>query len=289
MTLQIIQNMHNVLVKDGIEGVAKILLTLPQVEMPVIHRFSPGLYIREMSVPAGTMAIGHYQKFEHLNIMLKGKVKMLNDNGTMSEMSAPLMFTGKPGNKFGYIMEDMVWQNIYPNPTEERDIDKLEAMWVDKSQQWIAGEQQRLAVEWFAHESDRQDYIKLLAEIGYTEEMARQEVEDESDRVDIDIPNVQLGISAIEGKGLFASAHINNGEIIAKARIGGLRTIIGRYTNHSITPNAEMFCGEDGDIVLVATQEISGKHGGQLGDEITVNYRHAVTVARQADKLLEVA
>jgi hypothetical protein len=280
-----VKEMHDVLVKDGIEGVAKILLSMPQVEMPVIHRFGPSLYIREISMPAGTMAIGHYQKYPHLNIMLKGRVKMLNENGTMTEMVAPLMFVGNPGRKIGYVLEDMVWQNIYA--TDETDVDKLEDWLIEKSPQWIASEEQRLAVNWLEHEEDRQDYFKFLTEIGYTEEMARREVDDDTDFISISTPKLQLGVSPISGKGLFASAHISAGEVISLARIGHKRTIAGRYANHSIKPNAEMVVGENGDMLLVATQEISGKRGGQLGDEITVNYRQAKQVALQANELLE--
>ena len=53
-----------------------------QIDCPVIHSFSPGIYTREVHLPAGIFAIGHHQKKEHLNIFLKGKVTMLNDYGT---------------------------------------------------------------------------------------------------------------------------------------------------------------------------------------------------------------
>ena len=79
------------------ENLEKEMLKLPQSDCPVIHRFSPGLYIREVTLPAGTFAIGHYQKTEHLNIMLTGSVTNIRDDGSTDLLKAPLMYTAKPG------------------------------------------------------------------------------------------------------------------------------------------------------------------------------------------------
>lgn len=118
---------------DNLELIEGGLLSLPQVECPVVHHFGPGIYIREVTIPAGTLAIGHAQKFHHLNILLKGSVAMIID-GAVKVVKAPLIFTGSPGRKLGYALEDTVWQNIYA--TEETDIEKLEDWIVDKSQTW---------------------------------------------------------------------------------------------------------------------------------------------------------
>ena len=120
-----------------IASVESKMLQHEQVECPVIHRFSPGLYIREVKIPADTLALGHHQKFEQLNLFLSGKITMLNDDGTTSELTAPMFFTGPPGRKIGYAHEDVVWLNVYPNPYDETDIDKLESHWVEKSEVWI--------------------------------------------------------------------------------------------------------------------------------------------------------
>jgi len=119
---------------EPIEALEADMLKMDQVDCPVIHRFSPGLYIREVSIPAGTLAIGHFQKTEHLNIFLQGRVLIMGDNGKARELAAPMIFAGKPGRKFGYIKEDVVWLNVYP--TDETDIDTLEEMYLDKSVAW---------------------------------------------------------------------------------------------------------------------------------------------------------
>ena len=68
-------------------------------------------------------------------------------------------------------------------------------------------------------------------------------------------------------------------ELIAPARIDGKRTPAGRFTNHSKTPNAEMVLSGNGDIFLFAKQSISGCKGGNVGAEITVDYRQAMALS----------
>lgn len=104
-------------ITEVIKKIEPLMLNMPQVPCPVTHYFGPGVCIREVKIPAGTIAIGHHQNFNHVNNFLKGKVLMLMEDGTTKTIEAPMTFTGEPGRKIGYIVEDMVWQNIYP--TEE--------------------------------------------------------------------------------------------------------------------------------------------------------------------------
>jgi hypothetical protein len=277
----LITGLHGLVANKDIESLEVIMLKIPQVDCSVYHRFGPSLYIREVNIPAGTMAIGHHQKLEHMNVFLKGRVMMFNDDGTTTELIAPMMFVGKPGRKVGYILEDMVWQNIYA--TDETDVEKLESMFLDKSEHWIQSEAQRIAMLRTEREVDRIDYRNMLEETGFTEEIARQQSENETDLIDMDVSLIQVGNSPIEGKGIFATAEIKYGEIIALARIGEKRTIAGRYTNHAAHPNAEMRLNSGGDIELVALRDLYGCKGGQLGEEITVDYRRCLAVAKQAN------
>lgn len=260
------------------DALQKYMLQLPQVQCDVLHRFGPGLYIREVSAPAGTLAIGHHQRYEHLNIMLKGKVTMLNDDGTTTTLQAPLMFVGKPGRKVGYIEEDMVWQNIYA--TTETDVEKLEEQLLDKNAIWHEH------LEYAKHKllpraDDRQDYLAMLDEFGVTEDQANAEAmrDDNLAPMPYGTYKFKIGDSPINGKGIFATAHIKAGDVIGPARIGDQRTILGRYTNHSCMPNAYPVRREGRNVDLVALHDITGCHGGMDGEEITLDYRQSLQIA----------
>lgn len=247
----------------------------PQADCPVVHRFGPGIYIRELSMPAGVMAIGHRQKCAHLNVFIKGRVIVVNEDGSKIELVAPMTFVGQPGRKVGYVQEDVIWQNVYA--TDETDIEKLEAMFLEKSDTWQATKQEQDALL-LACPDDSADYREVLVEFGFTEEIARSQSENEVDQIPFPHGAYKVGVfkSRIDGRGLFATAAIEPGEVIAPARVAGMRTPAGRFTNHSATPNAIMVMRDSGDIDLVALRGLVGCTGGNLGEEITIDYRAAL-------------
>lgn len=112
------------------------LLEQPQVECPVTHRFMPGIYVREMFAPAGTMILGHEHKTEHMCLLLKGTLEILNENGTTSELTAPMMFAAKPGRKCAIARTDVIFCNMHA--TEETDVIKIEDALIVKSETWLA-------------------------------------------------------------------------------------------------------------------------------------------------------
>lgn len=270
---------HALTTESAVQEVEKQMLDLPQVECSVTHHFGPGVYVREVRIPAGTFSVGHHQNFQHLNIMVRGKVIMLADDGTVQEVTAPRVFTSKPGRKIGMIVEDMIWQNVYA--TDETDIDTLEATYLTKSDSWLESDEAKRKMAYLHHQIDRDDYAAMLHECGVTEELARAQSEYRGDQIPFPGGNISVKVSdsPIEGKGLFALSPFASDEMIAPARLAGCRTPAGCYTNHSGAPNARMAPMENGDIYLVAVRDIRGCHGGDAGEEITVDYRQAMLAA----------
>jgi hypothetical protein len=111
---------------------------MPQVDCSTKHHFGPNLYIREVTMPAGTVVVGKSHKAEHMCVMLSGKMIIVKDDGSRQELVAPMTFVGSPGRKVAYILETTVFQNIFV--TNETDIDKLEFMLVDDTQHQLEGE-----------------------------------------------------------------------------------------------------------------------------------------------------
>lgn len=271
---------HSIVDPAKVEQVESHLLDLPQVECPVVHHFGPGIYIREVTLPAGTLAIGHAQRFEHLNIMLTGAVAMVGDDGQTKVLRAPMIFVGKPGRKLGYVLETCIWQNVYA--TDERDIDKLESMFLDKSATWQAHADAAKQLETYHRREDREDFDLVVKSSGFTHETVRTQSENPHDQIKMPegfAPKFAVRDSAIEGKGVFLSAPAEAGEVIAPARIDGFRTPAGRYTNHAKNPNAKFVKDHGGDIWLVALRRIAGCAGGNQGEEVTVDYRQALALS----------
>lgn len=100
---------------------------------PLKHSFVDGLYIREMSMPKDYFAIGKLQKHEHLWMLLKGKLTVTTQSGS-AEYIAPCYVKAKPGEKKAvYAHEDSIFVNIYPNPDNNQDLEKIENTWIAKN------------------------------------------------------------------------------------------------------------------------------------------------------------
>lgn len=98
---------------------------MPQVEIPVEHIFLGGIYIRQILLPAGTLAIGKRHRFNTCNMILKGRVLVYMTDGSAQEVIAPAIFESeKHVKKMCYAIEDTIFVNIHP--TNETDLDKLE-------------------------------------------------------------------------------------------------------------------------------------------------------------------
>jgi hypothetical protein len=100
------------------------------VECPLTHRFAPGVYLREIFMPAGSVIIGKRHKTKHFNIVLTGSATLCCEDGTRVELKAPATFVSEAGvQKVLIIHEDMRWQTVHA--TEARDMDALDAELVD--------------------------------------------------------------------------------------------------------------------------------------------------------------
>lgn len=246
------------------------LLTLPQADCEVQHGFAPGMYIRQVTIKAGVFAIGHYQKTEHLNMMLSGRVTVFLGDEEQAELVAPMMFTSQPGRKVGLVTKEMTWLNIYS--TNETDVDVLESMFMEPDERLIAA---KLASKTIRQE-DIDDFRAVILGLGVSKAEVRQQSEISADLIPFPygMYKCKVGASSIEGRGLIATANIQAGEIICPASIKGCRTPAGRYANHAANHNS-VFLKNGDTIDLMATRHISGCVGGLDGEEITVDYRQA--------------
>lgn len=255
-----------------IKEATRELMALPQADCPVVHRFGPGVYIRQITIPAGVLAIGRNHLSEHMNVMLSGRVIVLSDDGSLKELRAPLTFLGKPGQKIGVILEEMVWLNIYA--TEETDVEKLEGQLFGVSEELDEALSDRLSGDLVSKLSDRLDFesAPILPSFQFDQILMPK---------GLDFKFV-VSNSAIHGKGIVATSSFSPGQIIGPSliKIDGQtkQTQLWRYINHAKNPNAILVATRYGGANVVATESINGSQGGVIGDEITLDYRQVMAV-----------
>jgi hypothetical protein len=116
-----------VTMREKVDRLEAEMKAFPPIEIPVRHYFATGLYVREITIPAGVLAVGKIHKTQHINMLSKGDVTMVTDTGS-KRVSAPYTWVVEPGKKAAaYAHEETVWSSCCINPTDERDLEKLEA------------------------------------------------------------------------------------------------------------------------------------------------------------------
>lgn len=124
-----------------IESLEGRLLALPQVPYRLRTFFAPGIYLREITMPAGALILGHEHTTEHLNIVASGAaVVVIRDR--VERMVAPYVVMSGPGvRKVLLVLEDCVWYTVHANPEDERDEAALESRLIVKSDTFTRHEQ----------------------------------------------------------------------------------------------------------------------------------------------------
>jgi hypothetical protein len=268
----------------GVDQAENAMLSHEQADCPVVHRFGPGVYIRELRMAAGVLAVGHRQKQQHMNVLIKGRVLMLQEDGSTAEIAAPLTFVGQPGRKMGYVLEDVIWQNIYA--TDVTDVPTLESMFLDKSQAWEETAVVRARAAHAQATSARDDFHRMLDEYDISAGTVHEQSVSLLDQTPMPFGAwlFKTGHSPIHGTGIFMTADAEAGYVVGPARVYGMRTPLGRYTNHSHTPNARMDALPNGDIRLVLIKAVRGCRGGEDGEEVTIDYRQALSLSGVTSK-----
>jgi hypothetical protein len=111
---------------ERVQNLEAEMRKLPETPIPVRHYFANGLYAREITIPQDVIAVGKIHKTQHINVISKGEVTMLTENGPL-RVAAPYTWVVEPGKKAAaYAHSETVWTSFCVNPTDERDLEKLE-------------------------------------------------------------------------------------------------------------------------------------------------------------------
>lgn len=114
--------------REKLERFEAEMFKLGTIEIPVKHYFSQGVYAREITIPKGTVLTGKIHKYSQLNILSKGDISVLTEEG-IKRVQAPFAIVSPPGTKrVAYAHEESVWTTVHG--TEERDLEKIEAHFI---------------------------------------------------------------------------------------------------------------------------------------------------------------
>jgi hypothetical protein len=81
--------------------------------LPIKSTFSNGLYLREIFIPKGWFVMGKIHKHEHPNILIKGKVVMITEEGPETIEGPHTMLSPAGIKRFLYTLEDTIWVTMH--------------------------------------------------------------------------------------------------------------------------------------------------------------------------------
>lgn len=110
--------------RERVQAIEASMREYPQLDCEPVHRFAPGLYARELSLPAGSLVVGKIHRHAHLIQLLHGTATIATEHG-LETITAPAMWTSKVGAKrVVYSHTDTVFVTFHPS--DETDLVKLE-------------------------------------------------------------------------------------------------------------------------------------------------------------------
>ena len=114
-------------IADGIniEGDGRSIVTNGKIA-PIKHAFADGVYIRQMDMAKDTVVVGAIHKHLHVWFLLTGHVSVATED-TTEDYIAPCYVVSTPGAKRVILAhENSIFVNVHKNPSNTRDIEKLE-------------------------------------------------------------------------------------------------------------------------------------------------------------------
>jgi quercetin dioxygenase-like cupin family protein len=111
--------------REQIDRLQAEMIKMPQAELQTEHFFSPGMYCRRVSRPAGTLIVGKVHKEPHFFLCAKGEIIAWSENG-MRKLQAGDVIESKPGTKrVTLATQDSIGITIHK--TDKTDLDEIEA------------------------------------------------------------------------------------------------------------------------------------------------------------------
>lgn len=99
-----------------------------QVECPVTHTFTNGMYVRTIYMPAESLIASKIHKTQHPFVVREGKVSVRRKGlDGWETFEAGHMGITEPGtHRLLFTHEDTIWTTFHPNPENITDLAELE-------------------------------------------------------------------------------------------------------------------------------------------------------------------
>lgn len=99
-----------------------------QCEQPEpTHFFAPGMYLRELTVPAGMLLVGKTHKHAHFLVVTKGRAEVISEFGRTIVQPGHISVSQAGVKRIVLALEDTQFITVHLNPSDTQDLSVVEA------------------------------------------------------------------------------------------------------------------------------------------------------------------
>lgn len=112
---------------DRIDELESIMINEGNViDFPLVHRFTDGMYIRQIFMPKDSLITSKIHNTEHPYTVSLGAAAVSIDGEDWDHIVAPYTGITKPGTRrILYILEDCIWTTYHPIPNMKSEFNDL--------------------------------------------------------------------------------------------------------------------------------------------------------------------
>lgn len=132
--LTIYAESNDLLAQDAGIPTREKILKLQQAMLPLQseqpepkHFFAPGMYLRELTVPAGMLIVGKIHKHTHFLMVLNGKAEVISEFGRMTVEAGHISISPAGVKRVVLALEDTQFVTVHVNKDDSHDLVVIEA------------------------------------------------------------------------------------------------------------------------------------------------------------------
>jgi mannose-6-phosphate isomerase-like protein (cupin superfamily) len=91
------------------------------------HFFAPGMYLRELTVPAGMLIVGKIHKHAHFLMVLRGRAEVVSAFGRMFVEAGHISISPPGVKRVVLALEDTQFVTVHVNKDDSQDLAVIEA------------------------------------------------------------------------------------------------------------------------------------------------------------------
>jgi len=102
------------------------------------HFFAPGMYLRELTIPAGMLMVGKIHKHGHFLMVLKGRAEVISEFGRMIVEAGHISVSPPGVKRIVLALEEVQFVTVHLNQTDTEDLVLIESEHIEREEIGLA-------------------------------------------------------------------------------------------------------------------------------------------------------